>query len=713
MTEFRTTEQIQADFIRLDPRFKPVADIGTLIGLLTDDRLGDAAVYAAGGGPVLYDLGILNGPEWEGVRQFLNSRLVTPEFRTEFQQFEKDLQAADTNRDGFVNNPEMVAYAQAHTDRWPNVATFRNAADVFLNRLPGYFSQTNLNDRDVARLWGVMNHLARENDRLGVEADKRGTVYGLSLGGFPSEDRNNPPNLIRRALDGTLSPQELAAVHHILKTRLGSDRRYSFADTAPFSPMEIGVLGTILDAAAERDHAFLGMTLLNGDEEISFLASRNQAAEACQKGIETSSSDPNALPQAFQDCSTSMASVEADHPERIGVKNLLIRAYTGDLSPSEIRALRDWMKKEAADLGLICEGTWGCMGQGAKQVFQNIAQDPWHFIARNGAFIGGALLYRRLVLRNAIQSRLEKACGGPVANPRQAHRAYEDFLAGEMKKAALWKRFFNQLVKNPRHGWLGKVFIGFPVTFLHLAAFNAIANRKDVNNLVIDIPTDLLLIPFLFEAWETYDAFKNPSLEAFAAANPGLCAESPAPAKVQAPQPEAAQSALLNESIEGVISGEAVAGEGHDTAVTPLPDFGDDWEDEVTTEWIPLPEGVITTDEGALIYAPEYQATVDGRLIAFWPGSGLESLAGRDYTYSQFLKAVGGLRGPVLKGPSRIEVPSVSAVSTEAEATAWAAARARSSDAGRVNGVIGAGPSGQGVRSPVLQPRLGYRVAVP
>jgi len=552
MTDFRTTDQVQGDFHRVaeasHDQFTQVTDFATLQGLLTDDRLGEAAVYISGGGPVMYDLGILNvhtNPEWEGVNRFLNNtQLVSIAGRREIQQVQRDLQAADTDHDGILNNQELVAYAQAHTDRWANVAQFRNAAEVLLNRLPGYLAQTNLNNEQVAHFWGVMNHMAAEYDRLGATSGNRGTVYGLSLQGFPTTDQSNPPNLIRRLLNGTATPQELAAVHHVLETRM-VDGQYQFQGAAPLSPIDVGMLGQILDRAAASGHSIYGMRLVAGDQETQMFAERNAAAQRCLDGTTTAlrGTDPNALQTAFTGCATDMARLEGQNSDRIGARALLMRAYSGDLSPAETAILRRWMVQEAGSLGLTCDGTLDCMGQGAMQLVQGIARNPVHFFARNGVFMGGAYLFRRLALRNAFENRLNQACGGTgVANPRDAYRNYERYLNDQMRNSPMWRRFLNQLVRNPRRdGILGRAFINFPVTFLHLAAFNAVASRKDTGNTAVDILTDLPLIP-LFEGMDAYDALNRSSIANFAAANPGACrpseAAEPAPAVVPAPEQE-------------------------------------------------------------------------------------------------------------------------------------------------------------------------------
>jgi len=554
MAEFRTTQQILTDFTRIDPQFSDpdfkVADSGYLIGLLTDDRLGEAALYASGNGPILFDLGVLKGPEWEGVHRFLNSTLVSPAMRLEFQQFENDLIAdkdrdgvpdIDTNRDGFLNNQELVAYAQTHTDRWPNVATFRNAAEVFMNRLPGYLAQPNLDPQQIARLWGVMNHMAGEYDRMGASEENRGTVYGLLLQGFPSGDQDNPPDLIRRALSGDLTPQELAAVHHALETQM-ADGKYQFEGSSPLSPMDVGMLGQILNAASAKGHKLYGMTIVNGDAETELFAERNQAAQRCLDDTTSAlkAQDGNAVQAAFTGCATDMAQLEGQNPDRIGATALTMRAYTGDLSPAETALLRRWMQDEANSLGISCDGTLDCLKLGAMGLVRNIMRDPWHFIARNGVFFGGSYLYRRLLLRKAFENRLSQACGGQVINPRDAYRNFERHLKNQMKNSPMWKRFLNQLARNPRRTSLfGRIGINFPVTFLHLAAFNAIAARKDTGNLAVDVLTDLPLIA-LFEGLDTYDAFKSASIANFAQANPGLCRPSAVPqqAPVKAPAPE-------------------------------------------------------------------------------------------------------------------------------------------------------------------------------
>src|SRR5579885_396711 len=205
MTDFRATEDIQADLRRFDPGFTQFTSASQLLNI---GQILDGSTS----GPTIFNLGVINeqdpNSEWQGVVRFLNSRLVTPQVRRELQQLQRDLQAAYTDHDGIVNNQELVAYAQAHTDRWPNVVTFRSAADLLLNRLPGYLAQPNLNQDQVAHLWGVMNQLAREWNQVGADPSQRGLVYGLPLTGFPSTDQNNPPDLIRRALRGELDPDE-------------------------------------------------------------------------------------------------------------------------------------------------------------------------------------------------------------------------------------------------------------------------------------------------------------------------------------------------------------------------------------------------------------------------------------------------------------------------------------------------------------------------
>jgi len=556
MSELRSVDQVAADFRRIDPRFTEVSDLGTLSGLLTDDRLGDAAVFASGAGPVLYDLGILSGPGWNGVRQFLNSRLVSSRARLECERLEQDLRAADRNGDGILNNQEIVAFAQAHTDRWPNVATFRNAADVFLNRLPGYLSQANLNDQQVARLWGVMNHLAGEYRRLGASQTNRGTVYGLSLQGFPSSDRGNPPPLIRRALNGELTPQELAAVHRVLEVGRSSTGQYEFSGAAPLSPLEIGALGQILERASASGHRLNGMTIVAGAQESRLFAGRNRATERCMTSIAAAARSRNetALERVFGQCSTDLSRMESDHPERIGARTLLLRAYTGDLSSGETALLRAWMQREGRELGLVCDGTWDCMAQGARQLFRGIAKNPGHFIARNAAFIGGSILYRRLILRNAFERRLGDVCGSKVANANQAYRGYERYLADQMKSSPVWRRLLNQLASNPRRaGFLGRLGINFPVTFLHLAAFNAIASRKDTGKDRIDIPTDLPLIP-LFHAFDTADAFRRSTIQNFANAHPEACRQNAESANAPAPETVAATEPVSQPAPESQMS---------------------------------------------------------------------------------------------------------------------------------------------------------------
>lgn len=533
MTEFRTTEQIAADFSRMATShrlgpFTQVTNRDHLSLLLTDDPIFEQALHVSGAGPVFYDLGVLSGPEWEGVRQFLDSRLVSATARGELEQLRQDLQAADADGDHLLNNQEIVRFAQSH-DRWFNVAQFRSAADLLLNRLPGYLAQPNLNQEQLTRLYGIMNLLASQYDEQGVPAEERGTVYGLSLQGFPSQDANNPPDLIRRARDGRLTTEEIAAVHHVLEAEI-TDGTWQFRNGAPLRPEELRVLGPMLELAARDGQTLHGMRLVTGEAETRLFAEGDEAARRCLEGIGGAlrGSDAARTQQAFQSCVTEMSQFEGRNPDSLGVSTLIARARTGQLSRAETALLRSWMDSHGALYHMA-------------RTLSNLVSDPIHLIARNGAFFGGSWLYRRLFLRNAFENRLNKACGGSVDNPGAAYRQYESWLTSRMASAPRWQRFLNYWARGSHTGGrFRQFFANFPVTFLHLAAFNVAAGFKDTNSLPVDIATDLLFLVPLFKGFETYDAFNRSGIQNFVQAQPGVCRSEPATAEAPAVVPATA-----------------------------------------------------------------------------------------------------------------------------------------------------------------------------
>lgn len=58
-------------------------------------------------------------------------------------------------------------------------------------------------------------------------------------------------------------------------------------------------------------------------------------------------------------------------------------------------------------------------------------------------------------------------------------------------------------------------------------------------------------------------------------------------------------------------------------------------------------EGVVTEDQGAMIYKPEYQAIVDGHYVALLDESGLQSLRGGEYTSEEFSLRAEALLGGI------------------------------------------------------------------
>ncbi|HEX5038417.1 MAG TPA: hypothetical protein VFX30_14775, partial [bacterium] len=456
-------------------------------------------------------------------------------------------------------------------------------------------AQPNLNPSDVQRLYGVMNYYATQWQNSGADRSVWGSVQGLSLQDFPSTSTDNPPDLIRRANAGNLTPQEFAAVRQLLAIPHDAEK-YNFdgaGSAAPLRPEEIGLLGQVLKGA--NGHTFAGMTIVSGDDEKEYFAPRNDAARAFQSELnaargglnveppeggwvagdkivvnggtpidassagapgravslapeqfDTSANntvrivragadlktiehtvkvDAAALQKAFANANKTFAPFDNDHPERLSASTLLARAYAGELNPAELASLRTWMKKEAQDQGMTCNGALDCLKAGAMRFFRNIARDPVHFFGRNGAFLAASYLYRRFILKNLVEKRLTAMCGGDVANPGQAYRNYEKFVQDQMKSGGFLKSLPRRLLGNP---------------YLGLAVFNlAIAPAKDTGNLAVDIVTDMPLVPLFFSAFETYDAFKSPMLQKFVDANPGLCKSSEAPAPVTVPAPEA------------------------------------------------------------------------------------------------------------------------------------------------------------------------------
>ncbi|HEX5038172.1 MAG TPA: hypothetical protein VFX30_13530, partial [bacterium] len=530
MTDFRTPDQIQADLRALNPNFRSVTRSNDLLQLLSDRPMAEASAAITGNGPVLFHLGVLDGPEWQGVRDFLASRHVTAGARRDFQALEADLRAADTNGDGYLNNQEIVSFATSHNARWNTVAAFRSAAEAYLNRLPSFVGQPNLNSEQVSKLYGLMNYYAQQWQDSGTDRTRWGTVMGLSLEGFPSTDTQNPPDLIARARDGRLTPQQAAAVHRLLAIpHTGS--QYDFAaegSDAPLRPEEIGMLGQILQGA--NGHTFQGMTIVSGDAENAFFAPRNEAARRFQADLAAAQGNPAALRAVFENARTTFAPFDADHPEQISATTLLARAYMGDLNPTEIGALRVWMRSEAGAQGMTCNGTLDCLRVGAMRFFRGIARDPMHFFARNGGMLAASYLYRRFVLRNVVENRLSQLCGPNGADPN-AFRNYENFVQEQMRSGGLLKSLPRRLLGNP---------------YVGLAVFNlGVAPLKDTGSLPVDMLTDLPLVPLMFQGLDTYDAFKNPMLQQFAnrAAGAGACRPNPSSQAQPVAAPEAVTAA--------------------------------------------------------------------------------------------------------------------------------------------------------------------------
>ena len=249
---FRSLDQIASDFRAIDPEFTRITNGNQLLGeFLVDHPMDEAFAATTGAGPVVFDLGVLDGPEWEGVRTLLDSQLVSQPARTELRQLGADLRATDTNGDRYLNNQEIVTFAQSHSDRYSTAALFRTAANSYLNRLPSYLAQPDLTDQQISRLWGTMNRYTQKWDEVGADAANRGTLCGLSLDGYPSTDQDNPPDLIRRAVNRQLTPEELGTVHQILLA-------------PPLNPEEIGMLGSLLEGAARAGRTYQGMTILTG-----------------------------------------------------------------------------------------------------------------------------------------------------------------------------------------------------------------------------------------------------------------------------------------------------------------------------------------------------------------------------------------------------------------------------------------------------------------
>lgn len=464
MTDFRTIDQIESDFRRLETGFTQVTRRNQLWGFLVDHAADEVAASDAGEGPIVFDLGILAGPEWEGVRRFLESRLVSGSAREEFRQLEEDLLAADTNGDRFLNNPEVVTFAQAHADRWPNVTLFRTTADVYLNRLPAYLAQPDLTRDQVSDLWGLLNHYAGAWDREGVASDRRGTLYGLSLHGFPSTDQSNPPDLIRRAHGRDLTPEELAAVHRVVAIQRDSDGRIVLDGEAPLLPEEIGALGMLLERAGREGRAFQGMT--------------------------------------------------------ISAPMLTLRAALGTLTPAETALLRRWMAQEEETQGLSCDGPLDCMKSGIVALARSFAENPGYHLLHNGVFIGGSILYRRFLLRNAFERRLSRECGGSVANPRQAYRDYERFVRERAATGPLWSRLPRRILQNPL---AGLAIFNFGILPGMDRLWDRVTGSEE--HPVLDFVTDGAGI-LAFEAIESFDAFFNRGIGPFAQSNPQICRSS-------------------------------------------------------------------------------------------------------------------------------------------------------------------------------------------
>jgi hypothetical protein len=149
-------------------------------------------------------------------------------------------------------------------------------------------------------------------------------------------------------------------------------------------------------------------------------------------------------------------------------------------------------------------------------------------------------------------------------------------------------------------------------------------------------------------------------------------------------------------------------------------------ENEVTVIGAPILPGLVREAQGALIYDSKYQASIGNGSTMEWvampPGSGLESLAGKDYkSPEEFMQKVHALRHPApsTARPLNLKVPQVLSASGKPvrvpsmDGAAAAAANRMIEGASGTAGVSAFSASGGsiGVEVPVI--RVPVPVAIP
>ncbi|HSA59945.1 MAG TPA: hypothetical protein VLJ37_09710 [bacterium] len=517
MTPFRTTDQVRNDFAL--GRDGQITKRDDLLAHLFNDFEGDLSAAAAGLGPALFDVrGLKDGDsKWKDIRGILDP-LLSQTARERIRRFETDLIAADTggaadgSPDGFVTRTEATAFVKQNPDRWPNVALFLVKADAYVNRLPDYLAQPDLSNdpESVGLLWGILNHYAGEWKKSGTESAQWGTLYGLPLQGFPSTDRSNPPDLIRRATKGELSPEELSAVHRLL-TIPKHGNAYDLAaagSPAPLTTEEIVALDQLLQSADGA--VWMGMRITSGKDDDRFFSERNRAVADFRSEMAAAKGNEAAVRKALDKFNATLARLESKHPSEVSGASILARAYLGTLTPTEVSALRVWMGERGTP---ACTGYVDCLVATAKRALPAIVRDL-------GPVIGASLLYRKLVLPRLFERQLTQFCGAPVDDPRRAFRDYQKFLKERMASGGFLKNLPRRALENP---------------YVQLALLTGINLAAGGDHPVLNLAIDWF---FMTDPFGTYDAWNTALIGEFAGRYSGTCRPSGSAETIAVPAPQ-------------------------------------------------------------------------------------------------------------------------------------------------------------------------------
>lgn len=441
--------------------------------------------------PFALDVSLLDPTVKEGACTEAFVGGLDPKTRQGIEELKEDIARANTDGDSFLTKNEIVDYVRANSERYPHPVLFLSAADHFLNILPFYAAQPDLNPNEEARLEETRQYYASVWQEADLNpAENPIEIYGVPLGSpTPPEER---------------TPEWYAGAFILLNTARDEEGVPVGSGYAPFSPdgngltrrlmgldmSELDLLASFLDG--KRGEEIGGMTVLDEEADRTRTAERHQIRNECSARMEAAASDDEAT-RIYREC---LAQVGPGDGRSLSADALVSAALFGSMTPGETRFLRKTIDEEV--------GPATAALQGGKMILDGITRHWWEFLIRNGAFVATSFADRRFLARQIFEVVLTRACGGPVGGAREAWTAYQGFAQAARRSAPFLVRAARGVTQN---------------TVTELAIFNIIASYKDTDNLAVDIATDVPTVVLL----ERLRRLGDPSVRRFVDQNPQIC----------------------------------------------------------------------------------------------------------------------------------------------------------------------------------------------